>query len=434
MTETTGRHGRPAAARPPARAATPGAGATDGDAETASDPAVADAAGPPVAVFDGHNDTILRAELAARAGRPRDLALEDTTPPGAPGGWRLRRLDIDLPRARRARLAGGLFAMFTPTGLARADGGGAGMADDIAGGDASAAGSGAAGDEAAPVPDPADAALMAAGEVDQARALAFTMALFARLRRLARQNPEGVAIAADRAGIDAAAAAGRLAIVPHIEGAECIDTDLAALEILHAAGLRSLGPVWSRPNAFGHGAPMAAQPDLDPGEGLTPAGRALVSTCEAMGILVDCAHLTEKGFWDVAATTDQPLVASHSNAHAICPSARNLTDRQLDAVAERGGLVGLNFHVAFLRPDCRHNRDTGLDVMLRHLDHLLGRLGEEGVALGSDFDGCLLPREIDDVTGLQRLVGAMRRAGYGEALIARIARDNWLSLLGRVIG
>ncbi|MEL6775222.1 MAG: membrane dipeptidase, partial [Pseudomonadota bacterium] len=209
---------------------------------------------------------------------------------------------------------------------------------------------------------------------------------------------------------------------------------LAALEVLHAAGLRSLGPVWSRSNAFGHGAPMAAQPDLEPGEGLTAAGKALVATCEAMGILIDCSHLTEKGFWDVAAATDQPLVASHSNAHAIAPSARNLTDRQLDAVAERGGLVGLNFHVSFLRPDCRHDRDTPMEVLLRHLDHLIERVGEDGVALGSDFDGCLLPQEIGDVSGLPALMSAMRRAGYGEPLVAKIARENWLRLLERVIG
>ncbi|MEM6490207.1 MAG: membrane dipeptidase [Pseudomonadota bacterium] len=359
-------------------------------------------------MFDGHNDTILRLELSARLGRPRAFAALD---PVRHGGWRERRLDIDLPRARQAGFAGGLFAMFTPSAMALA-----GTAV-----------------ERADKPEENGAELSNAG-VDEGPALVFTMAMFARLRRLARALPDDLAVVSDTAGIRAAMAEGRIAMVPHIEGAECIGPDLSALEILHAAGLRSLGPVWSRANIFGHGAPMAAQPELDPGEGLSDLGRALVSTCEAMGILVDCAHLTERGFWDVAEVTDQPLVASHSNAHAIAPSARNLTDKQLDAVAERGGLVGLNFHVAFLRPDCRHNMDTGFDVMLRHVDHLLARLGEDGVALGSDFDGCMLPRPINDVTGLTRLVEAMRRHGYGEALIAKIARDNWLNLLARVIG
>ncbi|MEO1317375.1 MAG: dipeptidase [Pseudomonadota bacterium] len=361
----------------------------------------------PVPVFDGHNDTILRLEFAERSGRPRNFAV----PPGAGGP----RLAIDLPRARQGRFAGGIFAMFTPSERAIA------------------AASASAGQKAKSNGDSVAGLTGRADPVPQEIALAFTTALFARLRRLARTHAPDLAIAGDADGLRAAMAEGRIAILPHVEGAECIDPDLAALEVLHAAGLRSLGPVWSRSNAFGHGAPMEAQPDLDPGEGLTDAGRALVAGCEAMGVLIDCAHLTERGFWDVAAISDQPLVVSHSNAHAICPSARNLTDKQLDAVAERGGLVGLNFHVAFLRPDCKHDMDTGLDVLLRHLDHLLERLGEQGVALGSDFDGCLLPREIGDVTGLQRLVAAMRQTGYGEALIARIARENWLDMLARVL-
>jgi len=345
----------------------------------------------PVPVFDGHNDTLLKLETGARTGRPADFAA------GAP------ELDIDLPRARAGGLGGGLFAMYTPSRV-----------DDLS----------------APY-DRADPANFA--PVAQETALAFTLALFARLHRMERAMPQDLAICRDTDGVRRAMATGRLAAVPHIEGAECIDTDLNALEVLHAAGLRSLGPVWSRSNAFGHGAPMCRQPTPDPGAGLTGAGRALVRECEALGIMVDCAHLTEAGFWDVARETGRPLIVSHSNAHAISPNARNLTDRQLDAVAERGGLVGLNFHVCFLREDCALDADTPITVMIRHLDHLLERLGEDGVALGSDFDGCELPREIGDVTGLPRLIGAMRQAGYGERLIARIARENWIAALERAI-
>jgi membrane dipeptidase len=176
---------------------------------------------------------------------------------------------------------------------------------------------------------------------------------------------------------------------------------------------------------------MERQPVLDPGRGLTDAGVALVRGCESLGILIDCAHLTEAGFWDVARLSQRPLIVSHSNAHAVSPNARNLTDRQLAAVAERGGLVGLNFHVCFLREDCLLDHATPLTVMIRHLDHLLSVLGEDGVALGSDFDGCELPAAIPDVTGLARLVDAMRDAGYGEALIAKICCENWIAALDR---
>lgn len=342
-----------------------------------------------VSVFDGHNDTLLKLEIAARTRGEIDFVT------GAP------ELDIDVPRAREAGFAGGLFAMYTPSRL-----------HDL----------GAQYDRADPTHF---------RPVDQPSALSFTLALFARMRRLARANQDTLAICHSATEVRGAIATGRLAMVPHIEGAECIDTDLDALEILHAAGLRSLGLVWSRPNAFGSGAPMAYQAELDPGEGLTDAGRALVRACERLGVLVDLAHLTEAGFWDVARIATKPLVASHSNVHAISPNARNLSDRQIDAVAESGGLVGLNFHVCFLRPDCRHDADTPIAVMLRHLDHLIQRLGEDGVALGSDFDGCELPAEIGDVRGLGRLVAAMRQAGYGETLIAKICRENWLRALER---
>lgn len=342
-----------------------------------------------VAVFDGHNDTLLKLELAARAGSPWDFVAGQ------------EKLDIDLPKAREGGLAGGLFAMFTPARIL------GGMEDF----------------------DPADSTHFT--EVGQGQALSFTIAMFARMRRLARDNPDDLAICSDVAETRAAMEAGRIAVVPHIEGAECIDREFEALEVLHAAGLRSLGLVWSRPNTFAVGAPMEAQPVLDPGEGLTDAGRALVRECERLGVMVDLSHLTEAGFWDVARIAERPLIATHSNAHAVSPSARNLTDKQLAAVAESGGVCGLNFHVGFLREDCRGDRDTPISQMLRHLDHMLAILGEDGVALGSDFDGCLLPAEIGDARGLPRLVAAMRQAGYGEALIAKICRDNWLGALDR---
>ncbi len=342
-----------------------------------------------IPVFDGHNDTILKLEIAARNGQPVDFRQP------APG------LQLDLPNARRAGFAGGLFAMFTPSQPDR------------------------------PIAqfDPGDPANFA--PIRQSDALSFTLAMFSRMRRLERESPRHLALCADAEQARTAMRDGKIAIVPHIEGAECIDTDFHALEVLHAAGLRSLGPVWSRDNAFGHGAPMAAQPELDPGLGLTGAGVELLRACERMGILFDLSHLTEAGFWDAARVATRPLVASHSNVHAISPSARNLTDRQLTAIAESGGLVGLNFHVALLRPDCDLNQDTPLGLMIRHLEHMLHILGEDGVALGSDFDGCTLPKAIGSVAGLPRLIKAMQQAGFGAPLIRKICHENWLSALER---
>lgn len=151
--------------------------------------------------------------------------------------------------------------------------------------------------------------------------------------------------------------------------------------------------------------------------------------CNQLGILVDLAHITEKGFWDVAKTSDQPLVASHSNAHALTPVARNLTDKQLDAIKESRGIVGLNYATAMLRDDARSDADTPIEAMVRHVDHLVGRLGIDCVGLGSDFDGATIPAEIADAAGNQKLIEALRNAGYGEADLVKLCRENWLRVL-----
>ena len=113
--------------------------------------------------------------------------------------------------------------------------------------------------------------------------------------------------------------------------------------------------------------------------------------------MIDLSHLNEKGFWDVARLSDAPLVATHSNAHAICPHSRNLTDKQLAAIRESRGMVGVNFATSFIRPDGRRNDDTPLEEMIRHMDHLIEHVGVDGVGLGSDFDGATIPAEIGDV-------------------------------------
>jgi membrane dipeptidase len=171
-------------------------------------------------------------------------------------------------------------------------------------------------------------------------------------------------------------AEGPLTVVLHLEGAECIDADLDGLDKLYDAGLRSLGPVWSRPNAFAHGVPFRTASDGDTGPGLTEAGRALVRECTSRGMVVDCSHITAKGFWDIA-EEGAPLVATHSNACEIALTARNLTDAQLKAVGETGGMVGLNFGTMFLRPDGKRAPE-GRDRLCHPAPRAHGRDGGGG--------------------------------------------------------
>lgn len=224
---------------------------------------------------------------------------------------------------------------------------------------------------------------------------------------------------------------GVMAAVLHMEGAEAIGPDLAELDAFHAAGLRSLGPVWSRPTIFAEGVPFRFPSTPDIGRGLTDAGHSLVRRCNQLGIMLDVSHLNEAGFWDLASTTDAPIVATHSNVHAICPHSRNLTDKQLEAIAESGGVVGLNYATAMLRTDGRMVADTPVAEMIRHLEHMLGFLGENGVALGSDFDGAMVPEAIGDASGLGVLRSAMQEAEFGTELIEKICHRNWLDVLAR---
>jgi membrane dipeptidase len=225
-----------------------------------------------------------------------------------------------------------------------------------------------------------------------------------------------------------------MAAIFHIEGAEAVDENFKTLDVLYESGLRSLGPVWSRSNIFGHGVPFRFPSTGDTGEGLTEAGQNLIRHCNERRLLIDLSHLNEKGFWDAAKLSKAPLVATHSNAHVICPSSRNLSDDQLKAVRDSGGMVGLNFASGFLREDGRWSTDTPLEIMVRHLDHMLKVAGENCVALGSDFDGARIPESIKDATGLPKLIEALRERQYGEKLIARIARENWLNVLERTWG
>jgi membrane dipeptidase len=218
-------------------------------------------------------------------------------------------------------------------------------------------------------------------------------------------------------------------MVLHLEGAEAVRPDLSNLEALYAGGIRSIGIVWSRPNAFGEGVPFRHPGHPDTGPGLTTAGRLLVDACNERGILVDVAHLNEKGFWDVATRSRAPIVCTHGAVHALCPSARNLTDRQLDAVGASGGVVGITLGVQDLRTDGRSDADTPLETVTRHYAYVAERIGTDRLAIGTDFDGATVPAAIGGADGLQRLIEALRARGFDAEEIRRIAWGNWFRIL-----
>jgi membrane dipeptidase len=336
-----------------------------------------------LAVFDGHNDAITRKDASGFVD-------------GRPDGH------VDLPRMREGGLRGGIFSVFTPSFEDRWDL----VADDdgvIVTPLASPVGQ----------PEAASYATIAAG-----RLLAFERSGHLRIARAASD----LDAARDDDGPPVA--------VLHLEGAEAIDPALEALDLWYDAGLRSLGPVWSRPNAFGYGVPFVFGSSPDIGPGLTSAGRRLVARCAKLGILVDLSHLNEAGFWDVARLSEGPLVATHAGAHALAAASRNLTDEQLDEIKKTGGLVGVVFACAFLRADFADNEDTPLELIADHARYIANRIGVEHVALGSDFDGATIPAPLGDVAGIPKLLAALSAVGFGDEELRLIAWENWRRVLG----
>jgi membrane dipeptidase len=340
-------------------------------------------------VIDGHNDVLshLQDENA-----PDDALLREDA------------AAITVPRARAGGLAAGLFAVLPPAApweIQRTSGGYEIPLDP-------------------PVP-----------WEESARSVA---RLGARLFRLLDACDGQVRLVRDAADLDACLAGEALGVIFHFEGAEAIDTGLDALDVWYAAGLRSVGIVWSRPNAFAHGVPFKFPSTPDTGPGLTPAGTRLVRRCAELGIAIDLSHLNAAGFWDVARTLDGPLIASHSGVHALCTYSRNLTDDQLDAIGSSGGLVGINFDVGSLREDGGDDADTPLAKIAEHARYVADRIGVDHVALGSDFDGATMPAEVADASGYPRVLAALEAAGFEGDEVDRIASGNWRRVLAAAWG
>ena len=253
--------------------------------------------------------------------------------------------------------------------------------------------------------------------------------MVARAHATAAASDGRIRVANTRSELLDSLSAGSMTVVIHFEGAEALGANLEHFEHFVSRGLRSVGPVWSRPNDFGHGVPFAYPAGPDIGPGLTDAGFELVRACDANGLVVDLAHMNEKGFWDVARTTSRPLVVTHAAAHTLSQKPRNLTDRQIDAVGESGGVIGVTFFVGDLTASQNPEPPVPTSRIVEHLLYIADRIGIEHVALGSDFDGAPIPRDMKDAAGLPVLIAEMRRAGLDDDAIAAVAHGNWLRIL-----
>lgn len=323
--------------------------------------------------FDGHNDSLLKLSRLVPAQAVHNF--EDDTCG-----------ELNLPSAQRGGFVGGIFAIFCPSDPTEKEG----------------------------YYSPLDAKEALPLALEQ-------IAIFQRLS-LAGQITKCL----EPSDLHDALQNGQTAAILHLEGAEALGENAELLDAFYKLGMRSLGPVWSRSNTFGTGVPMIANSTPDLGPGLTEVGKALVRRCDDLGIMVDLSHINEKGFWDVAQISKNPLVATHSNAHALCPHARNLTDQQLQVIAESKGVVGLTFAVDYTRPDGKRITDTPLQYFADHFDYLLARLGSDSLAIGSDFDGAYVPDALDKADQVPDLLDCLKERGHDSDLLQKVFRDNWI--------
>jgi membrane dipeptidase len=359
-------------------------------------------------VFDGHNDTI--------------LSLTGTGFNPLPGGRsffeRSTNGHVDLPRAKDGGLGGGFFAVFIRPPEAEA-----------------------ANKEtrnAAEIEKRVNEQFNPAGGWPEPMALDFAQSraleLLGRLFQIERESNGACKIIRTAGELQHCLDNDIFAILLHFEGTDQLDPDGFALDVFHQAGVQSIGLTHFRKNRYAEGVPMTFPSSPDTGPGLTDEGKELVRQCNARKILVDVSHITEAGFWDVAKITDAPIVATHSNAWEVANAPRNLTDKQLDAVKESNGVAGLNFHVGFLRPDGAASTDTPLTVMADHVDYMVERMGIDCVALGSDFDGAIMPDDLPDVASLPNLMRTLQQRGYDNEALTKIAHGNWVRVLRETWG
>ncbi|MCO5175895.1 MAG: dipeptidase [Thermomicrobiales bacterium] len=248
-----------------------------------------------------------------------------------------------------------------------------------------------------------------------------------------------VSLCRTRAEIDATIADGQIAFVLAMEGGEPIQDGVASLRMFYELGIRVLGLTWNQRNLLAEGIGEARA-----NGGLTELGREIVAEANRLGILLDASHLSVRSFWDLIEASERPVIASHSNALALCGHPRNLDDDQIRAIAQSGGIIGINAVAQFIDD----NRDAAsLERMLDHLDHVASIAGVEHIALGPDFvdymrsgpgeplshapDG--IPTGFSTISEFPNVTAGLLARGYDENTIRGVLGGNLLRLLDSVM-
>ena len=213
-----------------------------------------------------------------------------------------------------------------------------------------------------------------------------------------------------------------------IEDGRSVNGKFENLDKYYDLGVRLIGLTWNYENCFGF--PNSRDPEIM-NKGLKNFGKDAIEYMNHKGIIIDVSHLSDAGFYDIAKISKRPFIASHSNARVLSNHPRNLTDDMLKILGEKGGVAGLNFAPAFLNQDTTV-RDSTIENMVKHLDHMKNKGGEDILSLGSDFDGITGNLEIDSSDKMPNLFQALRKSGWKEDLIEKLAYKNTLRVLKEI--
>ena len=219
--------------------------------------------------------------------------------------------------------------------------------------------------------------------------------------------------------------AGVMSAILSVEDGRMINGDFEKLEDFYDLGVRALTLTWNYENCFGF--PNSTDEKVM-SKGLKPFGKEAIEFMNDLGILVDVSHLSDGGFWDVAKIADKPFIATHSNCRALSPHPRNLTDEMIKALAEKGGVMGLNFCPHFLNKDIKRKEST-IDSMVAHLKHAKNIGGIDVLALGSDLDGTDGDMEIAHCGEYPKLFDRLQKEGFTAEELDKITHKNVLRVM-----
>lgn len=241
-------------------------------------------------------------------------------------------------------------------------------------------------------------------------------------------NPDSLTLATSAADIERAKEEGKVAAVLGLEGAEALEGDLGVLRMFYRLGVRNIGLTWNRRNQAADGLDEART-----GGGLTTFGVELVRKMNRLGIMIDVAHLAPAGVRDVLELSEAPVIASHTNAYALCPHRRNLMDERLEAIAAKGGVVGVTFVPGFV---AENKEEASLERLVDHIDHIAKVAGIDHVGLGSDFDGFgdQPMSGLEDVTKLPNITAGLLGRGYSADEVKKILGGNLLRVFREAVG